>query len=126
MDRTLAAPAMNTALNRRSNIVRGAAASSCLALALALSACGGGDGGGDGPGQEQLDLVIGNVLPLTGGSKALGKSGDKASDLAIAQIERAIAETESDHSLRAVEEDQGKNDDSASEAAKILVDDGAS
>src|SRR5215203_1730494 len=120
MARTLATAAMNTALNRRSNIRRGAATSTCVTLAVAISACGGGEGGGDGPGSAQLDLVIGNVLPLTGGSKPLGKSGEKASDLALEQIERAIEETESDHSVRAVEEDQGKNDDSASEAAKTL------
>jgi ABC-type branched-subunit amino acid transport system substrate-binding protein len=124
---------MNTSLNRRFNIGRGTAAlirrlclssALLLALALAVSSCGGGDGGGgDGPGQQQLDLVIGNVLPLTGPSKALGRSGEKASDLAIERIEQAIEEADSDHTVRAVQEDQGKDDDAASEAAKTLVND---
>src|SRR5215218_1544421 len=126
MARTLATAAMNTALNRRSNIRRGAATSTCVTLAVAISACGGGEGGGDGPGSAQLDLVIGNVLPLTGGSKPLGKSGEKASDLAIEQIKRAIGDTDSDHTVQTVQEDQGKDPDAASEAAKALVDgDGA-
>jgi ABC-type branched-subunit amino acid transport system substrate-binding protein len=67
------------------------------------------------------------VLPLTGLSKALGRSGEKASDLAIERIEQATGETDSDHAVRAVLEDQGKDDDAASEAAKALINgDGAS
>jgi ABC-type branched-subunit amino acid transport system substrate-binding protein len=111
---------MNTSLNRRSKIRRGVAALICLAL-LAVTACGGDGGGGDDPGAVELDLVIGNVLPLTGTSKVLGRSGEKASDLAIEQIEQAISETDSDHSVTAAQEDQGKDDDSAAEAAKTLV-----
>src|SRR5215211_7696519 len=125
MARTLATAAMNTALNRRSNIRR-VATSTCVVLAVAISACGGGGGGGDGPGSAPLDLVIGNVLPFTGSSKPLGKSGEKASDLAIEQIKRAIGDTDSDHTVQTVQEDQGKDPDAASEAAKALVDgDGA-
>ena len=60
-----------------------------LALALGLAACGGG-GGGNGPGSKPLDLVIGNALPLSGTSKALGASGEKASQLALGQIKQAI------------------------------------
>jgi ABC-type branched-subunit amino acid transport system substrate-binding protein len=115
---------MNTPLNRRSKIRRGVAAFTCL-IVLAVSACGGGGGGGDGPGSVELELVIGNVLPLTGSSKALGKSGEKASDLAVERIEQAISETDSDHSVRAVQEDQGKGDDAAAEAAKTLVNEGS-
>jgi ABC-type branched-subunit amino acid transport system substrate-binding protein len=128
---------MNTPLNRRSNIRREVAAlirrrslwpTFVLALVLALTGCGGGDDGGDdGPGSVELDLVIGNVLPLTGLSKALGRSGEKASDLAIEQIEQATGESDSDHDVRAVQEDQGKGDDAASAAAKTLINrDGAS
>ncbi len=113
---------MNTSLNRRSNTRRAVAAPTCLALALAVSACGGG-GGDDGPGSSELNLVIGNVLPLTGSSKALGESGQKASDVAIDQITDAIGEADADHTVRAVEKDQGKGSDSASEAAETLVND---
>jgi ABC-type branched-subunit amino acid transport system substrate-binding protein len=98
-----------------------------VALAVAITACGGGEAGGDGPGSAQLDLVIGNVLSLTGSSKPLGKSGEKASDLAIEQIKRAIGDTDSDHTVQTMQEDQGKDPDAASEAAEALVDgDGAS
>jgi ABC-type branched-subunit amino acid transport system substrate-binding protein len=119
---------MNTSLNRRPNIPRVGAASICLSVIVAVSACGGGGGGeGDGPGSAQLDLVIGNVLPLTGTSKSLGQSGQKASDLAIERIEAGIGEVDADHAVRFGEEDQGKDADAATAAAKTLVnDDGSS
>jgi branched-chain amino acid transport system substrate-binding protein len=95
-----------------------------LASIAAVSGCGGDGGGeGDGPGSAQLDLVIGNVLPLTGSSKALGKSGEKASELAIARIEAAAGEVDADHAVRSVQGDQGKDPDAATEAAKTLVND---
>jgi ABC-type branched-subunit amino acid transport system substrate-binding protein len=116
---------MNTSLNRRSNIRRGVATSTCVGLAVAIWACGGRGGGGDGPGSAQLDLVIGNVLPLTGSSKPLGKSGEKASDLAIEQIKRAIGDTDSDHTVQTLQEDQGKDPDAATGAAETLVNGGS-
>jgi branched-chain amino acid transport system substrate-binding protein len=88
---------------------------------VVLSACGGGGGGGEGPGSQQLNLVIGNSLPLSGDSKQLGESGEKASDLAIEQIEAAIGEADADHSVRAVQQHQGEDADSATDAAKTLV-----
>jgi branched-chain amino acid transport system substrate-binding protein len=99
------------------------AAATCLGLVLALSACGGG-GGNSGPGSKQLSLVIGNALPLSGTSKALGASGQKASNLAIEQIKSAIAETGSDHKVTTMQRDEGRDSASASEAAKQLVEPG--
>jgi len=99
------------------------AAAACLGLVLALSACGGG-GGGSGPGSTQLKLVIGNALPLSGTSKALGESGQKAAGLAIEQIRSAIAETGSPHAVRAMQQDEGPDPASARAAAKRLVDQG--
>jgi ABC-type branched-subunit amino acid transport system substrate-binding protein len=56
---------MNTSLNGPTKIWGTIIAAACLPLALGLAACGGGDGGGDeGPGSAQLELVIGDVLPL--------------------------------------------------------------
>ena len=99
-------------------------AATLLGLALGLTACGGGGGGdGDGPGPSQLDLVIGNMLPLGGSSKALGQSGQKASEVAIEQIKMAADEVGAEHSVRIVNEDQGIDSGSAVEAAKKLVDD---
>jgi branched-chain amino acid transport system substrate-binding protein len=117
---------MNTPLKRRTNISRAAAATAALGLTLGLAACGGG-GGGNGPGSKQLSLVIGNSLPLSGSSKVLGESGQKASDLALDQIKAAIGTADADHTVRAISEDQGSDSGTATESAKKLVDsDGAS
>lgn len=92
-----------------------------VALTLGLAGCGGG--GDNGPGATRLDLVIGNVLPLGGGSQALGQSGEKASAVALQQINKAVAETGSDHNVRSVNEDQGPDATSATASARKLVDD---
>jgi ABC-type branched-subunit amino acid transport system substrate-binding protein len=93
-----------------------------VALTLGLAACGGGGGGGNGPGSKQLDLVIGNSLPLSGSSKGLGRSGEKASQLALAQIEQAAVEAGAEHSVRIVNEDQGGDADAAVASARTLID----
>jgi ABC-type branched-subunit amino acid transport system substrate-binding protein len=111
---------MNTHLRGGPNIHRAVAASAGLALVLGLAACGGG--GGNGPGSTQLRLVIGNPLPLSGPSKALGDSGEKASQLAVDEIKQAINEAGADHTVRIVNQDQGPDANSATEAAKKLVD----
>src|SRR5512144_505559 len=111
---------MNTPLEGRFDIHRVATACAGLALALGLAACGGG-GGGNGPGSKQLNLVIGNSLPISGNAKALGDSGEKASELAVDQIKKAVGEADAEHTLRVVSEDQGRDADSATAAAKKLV-----
>jgi ABC-type branched-subunit amino acid transport system substrate-binding protein len=94
-----------------------------LALVFGLAACGGGDGGGgNGPGSTELDLVIGNSLPLSGSAKSLGESGEKASEIALDRIEGASDTAGSDHNVRIVSEDQGSDADSAVDSAKQLVD----
>jgi ABC-type branched-subunit amino acid transport system substrate-binding protein len=113
---------MNRPLRGRIDTHGAIAASVALMLVLGLAACGGGGGGGNGPGSKQLSLVIGNSLPLSGNSKALGESGEKASDLALDQIKQAIGTTGAEHTIRAVSEDQGSDSDTATESAKKLVD----
>jgi ABC-type branched-subunit amino acid transport system substrate-binding protein len=98
------------------------AASAAVTLALGVAACGGGGGGGNGPGPTKLDLVIGNALPLSGNSKALGDSGRKASELALDKINDAIDSADADHAVRIVNEDQGSDTDAALESARKLVD----
>jgi ABC-type branched-subunit amino acid transport system substrate-binding protein len=117
---------MNTSLTGRTYIHRVAAACAALGLILGVAACGGSGGGGNGPGSKQLNLVIGNSLPLSGPSKALGESGEKASDLAVDQIKQAIGEADADHSVRTVSEDEGGDEQTASESAKKLIDDDGS
>ena len=117
---------MNTNQAAAATLRRAVLAVAGLALALGLAACGGG-GGGNGPGSKQLSLVIGNSLPLSGTSAALGVSGHKASGLAVGEIRQAIRATGADHTVRTVSEDQGLDSVTATEAAKRLVDhDGAS
>jgi ABC-type branched-subunit amino acid transport system substrate-binding protein len=114
---------MNTCLRGGTNTLRAAVASAGLVLVLGLASCGGGGGGGKGPGSKQLSLVIGNSLPLSGMSKALGDSGQKASDLAVDRIKQAIDEAAAEHTVRTVSEDQGSDPGTAAESAKRLVND---
>jgi ABC-type branched-subunit amino acid transport system substrate-binding protein len=117
---------MNADLRGGTDILRVGAWPAALALVLGLAACGGGGGegggGGNGPGSKQLTLVIGNSLPLSGEAQELGESGQKASDLAVAQIKQAIGETNADHKVRTVSEDEGSDTQTATETAKKLVD----
>jgi ABC-type branched-subunit amino acid transport system substrate-binding protein len=91
-----------------------------LPLVLGLAACGGG-GGTAGPGSKRLDLVIGNSLPLSGSSQAVGESGAKASQLALAQIKQAIEAVGADHTVKIVSDDQGGDSSTATESARKLV-----
>jgi ABC-type branched-subunit amino acid transport system substrate-binding protein len=127
---------MNTSLGGRANTYRAASAlirrrclwpTLMLLITLGLAACGGGGAGGNGPGPVSLDLTVGNDLPLNGVDKQLGESGEKASALAIDRIKQAVDEVDADHTIRAVQQDQGPGASSASVAAKRLVnDEGAS
>src|SRR5262245_28373769 len=114
---------MNRALRGGSETYRALAGAAILTLILALAACGGGGGGGgNGPGSTSLRLVIGNSLPLSGASEPLGQSGQKASHVALEQIQRAVAEAGSDHQIRIVNADQGPDLESAVASARQLVD----
>jgi branched-chain amino acid transport system substrate-binding protein len=94
-----------------------------LILAVGVAACGGG---GDG-GKEQIDLVIGDSIPLTGDLSDFGPPGQKASDLAVSEINRAIKEAGVDHTVKVVHEDNETSPQPAVQAARKLVDsDGAS
>ncbi|MGZ5355696.1 MAG: ABC transporter substrate-binding protein [Solirubrobacterales bacterium] len=105
------------------------AAASGLVLVLGIAACGddddGGDGGGGG-GETQLDLVIGDSIPLTGDLAPFGPPGQKAADIAVAQINEAISAAGVDHTVEIVHEDNETNEQAAVQAARKLVDsDGA-
>ncbi len=105
------------------------AAASGLVLVLGVAACGDDDDsdGGGGGGEAQLDLVVGDSIPLTGDLSDFGPPGQKASDLAIAQINSAIKEAGVDHTVEVVHEDNETNPQAAVQAARKLVDsDGAS
>jgi ABC-type branched-subunit amino acid transport system substrate-binding protein len=99
-------------------------------FSLGLAACGDDDEGGDGGGGETtLDLTIGDSVPLSGGLADFGPPGEKAADLAVAEITAAIEEAGVDHTVEIVHEDNAGGDDqqAAVQAARKLVEsDGAS
>ena len=111
------------------NTKRLLAASAGLVLVLGVAACGDDDDddGGGGGGETTLDLTIGDSIPLTGDLSDFGPPGQKASDLAVAQINDAINESGADHTVKVVHEDNETNPQAAVSAARKLVDpDGAS
>ena len=65
--------------------------------------------------------MIGNALPLSGTSKDLGAAGEKASQLAVDQIRRAVGQAKADHTIRIVNENQGADSNAAVDSAKRLV-----
>jgi ABC-type branched-subunit amino acid transport system substrate-binding protein len=96
-----------------------------LVLVLGLAACGGDDEGGGG--EQTLDLVIGDSVPLTGDLSDFGPPGQKASDVALGVINKAIQEAGVDHTVKVVHEDNETSPQAAVQAARKMVDaDGAS
>jgi branched-chain amino acid transport system substrate-binding protein len=98
-----------------------------LVLVLGVAACGDDDDGdGGGGGEASLDLTIGDSIPLTGDLADFGPVGEKASDLAVAQINAAIKQAGVDHTVNVVHEDNETNPQAAVQAARKMVDsDGA-
>src|SRR5215211_5901995 len=103
------------------------AAAAGLVLVLGLAACGGDDDeGGGGGGETSLDLTIGDSIPLTGDLSPFGPPGQKAADMAIAQINSAIQQAGVDHKVSIVHEDNETSPQAAVQAARKLVEsDGA-
>jgi branched-chain amino acid transport system substrate-binding protein len=96
-------------------------------LVLVLAACGGSDNDNGGGGGGTVDLTIGDSIPLTGDLSDYGPPGQKASDLAISVINKAIQQAGVDDSVKVVHEDNETNPQAAVQAARKLVDsDGAS
>jgi ABC-type branched-subunit amino acid transport system substrate-binding protein len=104
------------------------AAAAGLVLVLGVAACGGDDDdNGGGGGKTTLDLTIGDSIPLTGDLSDFGPPGQKASDLAVAEINKAIQQAGADHTVKVVHEDNETSPQAAVQAARKLVDsDGAS
>jgi ABC-type branched-subunit amino acid transport system substrate-binding protein len=97
-----------------------------VAISLGIAACGSDDGD-DAPGQARFELVIGDSLPLSGELGSFGRPGGKASDIALDEIKRAIADTDTDQTVKLVHKDNGSNPQAARAVARELIeDDGAS
>jgi ABC-type branched-subunit amino acid transport system substrate-binding protein len=107
-----------------------AAVVAALAFAGGLAACGSDDngGGGGGGGGGSFDLTIGDSLPLTGDLADFGPAGNKAAQLAIDQINKAIKTNKLKQTVSLKTEDNGGGSDpqQAVSAARKLVADGAS
>lgn len=104
-----------------------AAAVIALVLALGVAACGDDDDDGGGGGGEagQLDLTIGNLVPLTGDLAPYGPAGQKAGELALDQIQAAIKQTGVDQTVELATEDGASDDQGGVQAARKLIADGA-
>jgi ABC-type branched-subunit amino acid transport system substrate-binding protein len=97
-----------------------------LALSSGLAACGDDDGsGGGGGGAGQIDLTIGNLVPLTGDLSPYGAAGEKAGNLAAEEIDAAIKKAGVDHTVELVTEDGASDDQGGVQAARKLIADGA-
>ena len=99
-----------------------------VGIALGLAACGGDDDDGDGgPSEAQLDLTIGDSIPLSGDLSPFGPPGQKAADVAVDQINDAIKQAGVDHTVTMVHEDNETNPQAAVQAVRKMIDaDGAS
>jgi ABC-type branched-subunit amino acid transport system substrate-binding protein len=98
-----------------------------LVLVLGVAACDGDDDEDGGGGEAQLDLVIGDSIPLTGDLADFGPPGQKGADLAVEQINQAIGEAGVEHTVEIVHEDNETNPQAAVQAARKMVSaDGAS
>lgn len=97
------------------------------ALTLGIAACGSDNsstsGGGGG---ETIDLTIGNLVPLSGDLADFGPPGQKAAELAVAQINDAIKADGLDGTVDLQTEDDQTNDAAGVSAARKLSDAGAS
>ena len=96
---------------------------------LGIAACGDDNGGGGGGGETSLDLTIGDSVPLSGDLADFGPPGDKAAQIAVDQINKAIKEAGADHTVNLVTEDNcgGADQQCAVQAARKMVEsDGAS
>jgi branched-chain amino acid transport system substrate-binding protein len=96
-----------------------------LVLSLSVVACGDDDDGGGGEAGGQLDLVIGNLVPLTGDLSPYGGAGQKAGELALEEINSAIKKAGAAQTVELVAEDSASDDQGGVQAARKLIADGA-
>ncbi len=94
-------------------------------LSFGIVACGDDDedsgGGTGGEGGVALDFTIGALLPLTGDLQDFGGSGEKAANVALAEIEAAIEEAGVDHTVELQVEDDQTTEEGGISGAQALV-----
>lgn len=77
-----------------------------IAAALAAAGCGDEGSGGENPADDRrVELIVGDILPLSGPDAGAGASAEKAAQLAVEKINDAIGEADVDHTLEIVHQD---------------------
>lgn len=114
----------------RQRVMRPACALAAVALpVLGLAACGGGGGGGGGGGANSasFSMTVGEVVPLTGDLAPFGPPGEKAGNLAVQQVNKALATDglASKVKIKVAAADEQTDPQAAVSAARKLVSDGA-
>lgn len=102
--------------------MRAVALASALLAAVVAIGCGGGD---DRSGPQKLDVVVGNLVPLTGTLDAFGKPSQRATDVAAEEIRKAIAKVGAAHKLSVRTVDYKSDPGTAVDMANDLVKKGA-
>ena len=95
-----------------------------LVPALGMAACGDDDeDAAEEPAGEttQLELGIGDLVPLTGDLSDFGPPGRKAADLAVEQIRTGVDEVGADHTVEITHEDTQTQPQAAVSAARKAV-----
>jgi ABC-type branched-subunit amino acid transport system substrate-binding protein len=101
-----------------------AAALLVLAAAVTIGACSGAKR--QLGGRHKLDVKIGALVPLSGSQQAPGLAGQKAANLAVGQIRKAIGEVKADHTVTMLSENYRSEPAIAQELAGKLQKQGAS
>jgi ABC-type branched-subunit amino acid transport system substrate-binding protein len=94
-----------------------------LGIVVAVSACGDGSDEEEAPGEVELNLVVGDSVPLSGDLEAFGAPGQKAADLAVAQIQDAIKNGDVKHDVEIVHEDNESDPRVAAQVARRMIED---
>lgn len=107
-------------------------AAGALALSLGIAACGGEDdegggdaGGGQAPQNTSFELMIGDLVPLTGDLSVFGEPGQAAADLAVEQINQAAQQAGVQTQVSVEHADTETTEQAAVQAARQLSGGGA-
>ena len=76
-----------------------------LAIAVAPGACGSDGNVTETEPSTRIDLVVGDIVPLTGPAAPLGVSAQKAAQLGVEEVNDAIAEADAEHTAEIVHQD---------------------
>jgi branched-chain amino acid transport system substrate-binding protein len=99
------------------------------ALGGGVVACGDdedeGGGTGQAPPETSFELAIGDLVPLTGDLSVFGPAGRKAADLAVQQIDAAVADAGADIQVSIDHADTETASQAAVQAARRLISNGA-